>query len=335
MNPDTKKCNSCQHIKGLEFFYKEKKSKDGYYSNCKQCKNEQIKLRKQKLKILNKENFIELSEKECNICNEVINITNFTKDITQKDGYSSYCKNCRRLKDKRLKEENKNCEESILKSKICINCNQDKDILNFIKSRKCNDGYLNICNSCRPEKTWNKEKQKESEKRYVENNKEKIKEKWKRQGMKINRKIRDSLNHRISGAMLSKNLRKNNKTFELVGCNIEFLKNWLEYLFIDEMNWDNYGKWHIDHVKPCCSFNLNNEDEVKQCFNWKNLQPLWAHDNIKKSGFINEEIIKNHLIKALKYESNYSAQVKECELLEPPNDIQNATTEFVKINVNA
>ena len=49
------------------------------------------------------------------------------------------------------------------------------------------------------------------------------------------------------------------------------------------MNWDNYGQWHIDHIRPCASFNLLDPIEQKICFHYTNLQPLWAEDNLKKS----------------------------------------------------
>lgn len=51
------------------------------------------------------------------------------------------------------------------------------------------------------------------------------------------------------------------------------------------MNWGNYGKWHIDHIKPICSFKINSyEDQAfKECWALQNLRPLWALDNLKKS----------------------------------------------------
>ena len=52
------------------------------------------------------------------------------------------------------------------------------------------------------------------------------------------------------------------------------------------MNFQNYGKWHVDHIKPISSYNLENEKELFECFNYKNLQPLWAHDNLVKSNKI-------------------------------------------------
>ena len=50
------------------------------------------------------------------------------------------------------------------------------------------------------------------------------------------------------------------------------------------MKWDNHGLygWHIDHIQPCNSFDLSNEEEQKKCFHYSNMQPLWAFDNLSK-----------------------------------------------------
>ena len=60
---------------------------------------------------------------------------------------------------------------------------------------------------------------------------------------------------------------------------------YLENKFQKGMNWKNQGRygWHIDHIKPCSKFDLSDPDQQKKCFNYKNLQPLWAAENIKKS----------------------------------------------------
>jgi len=81
---------------------------------------------------------------------------------------------------------------------------------------------------------------------------------------------------------------------ELLGCNIEFVKKYLESKFDKEMSWDNYGKWHIDHIKPVASFDLTKLDEQKKCFHYTNIQPLWAKENREKSDSIPEHLI-NHL----------------------------------------
>ena len=73
------------------------------------------------------------------------------------------------------------------------------------------------------------------------------------------------------------------KTQSLLDCSFEELVSHLESNFIEEMSWDNYGEWELDHIRPCASFNLVEEEQQKVCFNWRNLYPLWKKDNRSKS----------------------------------------------------
>jgi len=75
---------------------------------------------------------------------------------------------------------------------------------------------------------------------------------------------------------------------ELLGCSLKHFKEHLEKQFIEDMSWNNYGKWEIDHIKPCCKFDLTNVLEQEECFNYKNQQPLWKADNLSKGGKYNE-----------------------------------------------
>jgi hypothetical protein len=76
--------------------------------------------------------------------------------------------------------------------------------------------------------------------------------------------------------------RKSDKSFILVGCTPEFLKQYLASQFQPGMSWDNHGAWHIDHRKPCASFDLTDPAQQKACFHYTNLQPLWAEENLRK-----------------------------------------------------
>lgn len=76
---------------------------------------------------------------------------------------------------------------------------------------------------------------------------------------------------------------KSKSTLRLIGCSLEQLKSYLEKQFKVGMNWNNYGAWHVDHIRPCASFDLSKKSEQLKCFNYTNLQPLWALENKIKS----------------------------------------------------
>ena len=83
-------------------------------------------------------------------------------------------------------------------------------------------------------------------------------------------------------SLYNKTQRKNNRTIDLLGCSVSFLKGYLEEKFKDGMTWENHGEWHIDHIKPCASFNLLDQEDQKKCFHYTNLQPLWAFEKLSK-----------------------------------------------------
>jgi hypothetical protein len=110
---------------------------------------------------------------------------------------------------------------------------------------------------------------------------ERKKARW-RENMEIpSARLRKTVMNRIWSAM--KNQRVNGVgSFSLVGCSVGFLRSYIEGKFEKGMTWENYGEWHVDHIRPCASFDLNDKEQVLQCFNWRNLQPMWASENISK-----------------------------------------------------
>ena len=83
-----------------------------------------------------------------------------------------------------------------------------------------------------------------------------------------------------------KKAKKSNRTLKLTGCSLSFLVGYLEGKFKDKMTWENYGEWHIDHRRPCASFDLLNEEEQMMCFHYTNLQPMLASENLSKGSKI-------------------------------------------------
>lgn len=110
-------------------------------------------------------------------------------------------------------------------------------------------------------------------------------------------KLKNTLAYRLNNTMHSgiyENLKENNVTkngwswSKLIGYTIKDLKAHLESQFTEGMNWENYGKWHIDHIIPISFFQFTSPDNVefKMCWRLENLRPLWAKDNMRKSNKI-------------------------------------------------
>jgi hypothetical protein len=92
-----------------------------------------------------------------------------------------------------------------------------------------------------------------------------------------------------------------------IGCNIQYLKEWFEFNFTDEMNWDNYGKlWSIDHIIPVNCFDLTNEHEKLQCWNWSNLMPTTIQYNSSKKSKIDLNQVKYIVDRLMKFKEEGS-----------------------------
>jgi len=131
----------------------------------------------------------------------------------------------------------------------------------------------------------NKELIKKNNKKYAKNNKEKrnlrTKIKFKNN---FNFKLKHNLRVRLHQAV--KGINKSAPTMELIGCSIDELWNHLESKFKPWMTKENYGLWHVDHIKPCASFDLRCPVQQLACFHYTNLQPLEAIENSRKGNKI-------------------------------------------------
>lgn len=99
----------------------------------------------------------------------------------------------------------------------------------------------------------------------------------------IQRRLKTLLQVRVRRALLDQQAEKSQSTAAELGCTIEELARHFESRFSKGMTWENIGKWHIDHIRPCASFDLTDRVQQSQCFHYTNLQPLWAEDNLRKS----------------------------------------------------
>ena len=183
-----------------------------------------------------------------------------------------------------------------VKSRVCTKCNKRKLIKYFSKKNsQCKKCKIIYAKEYRKTHKDNRDRT-EYRKKYYELNKKRFSE-WNKEWSKKNNrkeyhkqyrnnnpsaKIACYCRNRIRNAI--KNGWKTQSSLYLTGCKSwNELKMYLESKFYDGMSWNNMGEWHIDHVKPCSSFDLTKIKEQKKCFHYTNLQPLWAKDNLSKS----------------------------------------------------
>ena len=202
-------------------------------------------------------------------------------------------------------------------SKYCNRCDTTKPYEAFYKNKRTKDGLQGYCKLCmkkenqvnyqKHKKSWDKRSRKYSKtdkmKKYrrewamnkyntnPEHRQKCIKKAVKYGRMKLDTDPTYKLIHNMRRRLLHAVKGYGDKydtTMNLVGCNSIKLREYIEAKFTEGMTWENQGSWHIDHIQPCCSFDLTSEEEQKKCFHFTNLQPLWAIENLKKGGSFNQ-----------------------------------------------
>ena len=185
-----------------------------------------------------------------------------------------------------------------MSEKTCKGCGQLLHLDLFTKDPRNKDGRTARCKSCKSKYYKGYIKLCRSSQEYVEMRRKQQREyaknntNYKEWTREYKRKRRQLPDHRITNNVsrairTSLNQSKNGRRWEtLVGYNLSQLKEHLEKQFTEGMTWNNYGEWHIDHIRPICSFSITSNDceDFKQCWSLSNLQPLWAIDNQSKSG---------------------------------------------------
>ena len=209
------------------------------------------------------------STKICNICSIEKELNEFHSRKDSKDGLRNECKSCTRCRINKYRKKNKEKTNS---------WNRETYYRNIEKHKETKKNY----------RDRTKEDQKKRAKKYREHNKEKIKNYTKnRKKHDIIFKLRCNVRSRVKNFLKSKNIRQDNETFKIVGCEPKKLKEHIEKQFKDGMCWENYGLngWHIDHIIPLIS--AKTEEEIYKLCHYTNLQPLWWYENLEKRNKIN------------------------------------------------
>jgi len=215
------------------------------------------------------------STKICTKCNLTRSLDDFYNSSSIHGGKRARCKECTLGDNKKWAE--KNWEKVREKA-----CRYEKNHPDRVRKRK------------RKWREANLERAKETSLRWRKNNPEKIREYGLRNSKNRHMKNKDDPKYKINKAIgshiyASLKGRKNGRSWEgLTGYTLNELIKHLENLFEQEMSWNNYGDWHVDHKVPISAFNFSEPEQIdfKKCWALSNLQPLWAKENMRKNNIL-------------------------------------------------
>lgn len=243
----------------------------------------------------------------CANCNETKCLNEFYAKKTGKYGRHSFCKKCmiskysdkRKEYSKTYKRKNSYTDTRVYPDGIrnCPTCKKDKSVDEYYYDSM----IKNIKGSC-------KACTKVVRQRYYS-----VGNKKRREKLHANPTLRlqGSFQRRLYEVIKGKS-KKSNLLSKYMGCTLDEFVKWVEYQFIDGMTLDNYGKeWHLDHVRPCASFDLSKDEDILECMCWKNIRPCWKTENLTKSSKIDHKLISDHKDKVVEYLNSQSYNIVE------------------------
>ena len=205
--------------------------------------------------------------KKCSKCQTIKPLDSFCKDKIRKDGLSNYCKSCNSIQCAQYRESHQ--AQVKARSQAYYQNNKEKiaayQRTRLDETREYRRTYYQQYNQ-----TIDKSKRKEYNNAYYHQ-------------QKSNPAFKLARNARTRIWIALKGITKTDSTMDLIGCTRAQLMSHIESKFQSGMTWQNYGQWHVDHIKPCASFDLSQPEQQRECFHFSNLQPLWAADNLQKS----------------------------------------------------
>ena len=228
---------------------------------------------------------------KCAGCGEWLPATEYYyyNNKESKTGLDFYCKKCLGFS---YGAKNRPCRLEVdqFGMKMCSGCKQYKhvDEDNFYVRKDRKSGWSSTCKDCyrKISKVYHQKNRENVNKRaYLCTKKRRNNDPIYRLYVYIGNSIRNYIKK-------GSNTKKCTRTSELLGCSREEYKTYFESLFTGNMSWDAFmrGEIEIDHIRPASSFNdLSDEKQQMECFNYKNTQPMWGLDNIRKGSWYNGE----------------------------------------------
>lgn len=206
-----------------------------------------------------------------------------------------------------------NIEVPNRRTKMCVDCSHQKKLERCSRYKANNKEKIMIYN--KKYKLAHKDEISEYNKKYNTDNRQEIQM---RQTIQHRERRHTDMNYKISIAIRNRiskfrSISGFGSIKNIIGCSIQDFTIWLEHNFTKNMSWENYGTyWHIDHVILCEIFDLTNMEEIKLCFNWKNMRPLLAVENISRRKLLFRDFLF-HELKVQHYLKNNKERYDDME----------------------
>jgi len=79
------------------------------------------------------------------------------------------------------------------------------------------------------------------------------------------------------------NTSPSKRILKYIGCSPDEYRNYINSKKFADMTEYNFGTvWQLDHIVPVELFDLTNENDLKVCFNYLNVFPMYSMDNKAK-----------------------------------------------------
>lgn len=204
---------------------------------------------------------------------------------------------------------------------ICNICSLRKTEFR-INRRKCLDCERSHGRKYRKEtdkaKIWtdtNKEQMSKLQHNWYEKNKKEIRTKV-AERYKHDDIFRKATDHRrtLTGMVRS----TKNTTSKHINTNSNTIRDWLEFQFIKDMSFDNYGTyWVVDHVIPVHTY-LSGKYSAELILNWFNICPVLKSRNLTKNKYVDSDQCLEHLENIREYTEirGIKKDIDYCSVLE-------------------
>lgn len=199
----------------------------------------------------------------------------------------------RRAKEKQDRQDAKTVKKAeqaallVAGKKYCPKCDTVKPTDQFSRNKCRPDGLNMYCWECGKEAYYlpNRDRQIAQAKKWIKTHPDEVREHRRKEKRKPHNRVKANVSKRIKEYLKATSTA--GQWREIISCSPQDLVKHLEFQFVGDMSWANYGTlWHIDHIIPCAAFDWSRPSHLIWCWHHRNLRPLLASENVVKADIL-------------------------------------------------